>query len=192
MATKLQRNYTDKALAEAVNHADSLADVIRTLGIKSNSGTYRALQTYISRLKLSTAHWTRHKRSAASVKRKLATLLVVDSPISGSNLKPRLLREKILANKCSICNQGPEWQGKKLTLQLDHIDGNNRDHRIENLRILCPNCHTQTTTYAGSSRTSTAIKTRCYCGARITRGYSFCKSCAALYKKECNPRTRTK
>jgi hypothetical protein len=61
-------------------------------------------------------------------------------------LKNRLLKEKIIENKCSICDI-EEWNGKKLNMELDHIDGERTNHRLENLRMLCPNCHSQTDTY---------------------------------------------
>lgn len=68
------------------------------------------------------------------------------------NLKKRLFVAGILENQCLSCGIGPIWNGLPLVLQLDHINGMNNDHRIENLRILCPNCHTQTETYAGRKR----------------------------------------
>ena len=61
-------------------------------------------------------------------------------------LKNRLLKEKIIENKCSVCNI-EEWNGKELNMELDHIDGIRSNHKIENLRMLCPNCHSQTETY---------------------------------------------
>lgn len=67
-------------------------------------------------------------------------------------LKKRCLDNGWLENECSICGIGPVWNDRPLALQLDHINGVNNDHRIENLRILCPNCHTQTETYAGKRR----------------------------------------
>ena len=66
-------------------------------------------------------------------------------------IKRLLLELNIWEQKCSICGQGPEWNHKKLTLQVDHINGDPCDHRIENLRLLCPNCHSQTETH-GSKR----------------------------------------
>lgn len=68
---------------------------------------------------------------------------------SATGLKERLFKEGIKDPRCEICNSPDTWQGKPLTLQLDHIDGDRRNHRSENLRIVCPNCHSQTPTYAG-------------------------------------------
>jgi len=64
-------------------------------------------------------------------------------------LRELLIKEELLENKCSECGLYPEWNNKPLTLQLDHIDGIKLNNKIENLRILCPNCHTQTLTYGG-------------------------------------------
>ena len=69
-----------------------------------------------------------------------------------SRLKIRLINEGRLEYKCACCGNIGEWQGQKLTLQLDHINGKNNDHRIENLRFLCPNCHSITETYAGKNK----------------------------------------
>jgi 5-methylcytosine-specific restriction endonuclease McrA len=66
-------------------------------------------------------------------------------------LKSRLLKEKLIEYKCVKCGNTGEWQGEPLSLQLDHINGNNKDHRLENLRLLCPNCHSQTKTYSGKN-----------------------------------------
>lgn len=66
-------------------------------------------------------------------------------------LNKRLVKEKILEYKCSCCGIS-EWNNKPITLQLDHINGNNSDHRLENLRLICPNCHSQTDTYCGKNK----------------------------------------
>ena len=65
-------------------------------------------------------------------------------------LNKRLLKEGIFENKCAIC-EITDWQGKPLTMQLDHINGCSHDHRLENLRFLCANCHTQTDTFCGKN-----------------------------------------
>src|SRR5687768_5680423 len=71
---------------------------------------------------------------------------------SRHNLKQRILREKKLPYICTICGNIGEWNGMRLVLHLDHINGINDDDRLENLRFLCPNCHSQTDTYAGKSK----------------------------------------
>ena len=68
-----------------------------------------------------------------------------------ARLKERLVKEGILEYKCAECGIS-KWNNKPLSLHLDHINGINNDHRIENLRFLCPNCHSQTDTYAGKNR----------------------------------------
>lgn len=68
------------------------------------------------------------------------------------HLKKRIMDEGLLKEECVLCGQNNIWNGNKLVLQLDHINGNNKDNRIENLRILCPNCHTQTETYCRNKK----------------------------------------
>ena len=67
-------------------------------------------------------------------------------PMQSDKLKVRLLNEGVLKNRCHICkNKG--WQGEKIPLELDHINGDHGDNRIKNLRLVCPNCHAQTSSY---------------------------------------------
>lgn len=83
----------------------------------------------------------------------LAQLLIHDRGLGPNRaLKARILKEGLLKEVCLKCGLGPEWQGERLVLQLDHINGNQRDWRLENLQILCPNCHTQTKTYSNKKR----------------------------------------
>ncbi len=70
------------------------------------------------------------------------------------HIKAMLIQTELKVDECEECGQLPEHNGKPLILQLDHVNGDPRDWRIENLRILCPNCHTQTSTYANSKRLS--------------------------------------
>ncbi|MNM09740.1 HNH endonuclease [compost metagenome] len=80
---------------------------------------------------------------------KLEDILVINSTYKNTNrLKDWIVREGLLKYECQECGISPEWNGKPLRLQLDHINGVNNDNRLENLRILCPNCHTQTENYS--------------------------------------------
>jgi 5-methylcytosine-specific restriction endonuclease McrA len=73
-----------------------------------------------------------------------------------SHVKSRLLRAGIIENRCSECGLC-EWRGKPISIHIDHINGIRGDHRLENLRMLCPNCHSQTETYGGKNRRSSVL-----------------------------------
>lgn len=77
----------------------------------------------------------------------LKDILVENSTYQSTKLKKRLVDEEIKQDRCEICGQGNTWNDKLLVLQLDHINGIHTDNRLENLRIVCPNCHTQTDTF---------------------------------------------
>lgn len=73
-----------------------------------------------------------------------------------TRLKMRLVNEQRLEYKCALCGNEGMWNNLPLTLELDHINGQHLDHRIENLRFLCPNCHSQTPTFSGKNKTTTS------------------------------------
>ena len=81
----------------------------------------------------------------------LETYLTADRPQSRGNLKRRLVREGLKAARCEICEIA-DWQGKPLSLALHHINGDGHDNRLENLQLLCPNCHSQTENFGGRNR----------------------------------------
>ena len=66
-------------------------------------------------------------------------------------LKERIIKENLIEYKCDFCNNNGDWNGEKLSLHIDHKNGINNDNRIGNLRFLCPNCHSQTSTYSGKN-----------------------------------------
>lgn len=88
-------------------------------------------------------------RNGGLTKRRPLSEILVLNPRTHHASKGRLIREGVLENRCQLCGIGPEWNGRPLVLQLDHTNGNHQDWRLENLRILCPNCHTQTPTFGG-------------------------------------------
>lgn len=109
----------------------------------------------------------------------LDEILVVNSKFSHKQrLVYKLLEEKLIEHKCNMCRICPVWQEKTLVLQLDHINGTNNDNRIENLRLLCPNCHSQTDTYGGKN----IFRHKCIsCNKKINGKYDRCNEC---YQKE--------
>jgi len=66
---------------------------------------------------------------------------------NSSYLRIRLINDGVLKNECAECSNNGIWNGKPITLEIDHINGDNNDNRLENLRVLCPNCHSQTPTF---------------------------------------------
>lgn len=108
-------------------------------------------------------------------RRSLEGTFCINSPVDRGRVKKRILRDSLIEYKCAFCDNVGEWNGKPLILQLDHINGVNTDNRLENLRFLCPNCHTQTETYAGKR---TKLSNTCMdCGKPILKKSIRCNDC---------------
>lgn len=95
----------------------------------------------------------------------------------GGGLKARVIKTKAIEYKCKFCGNDGFHNGKKLSLQLDHISGDKSDNRLTNLRFLCPNCHSQTDTFCSKKNMRTKPK-MCSCGVRISRQASLCRKCS--------------
>lgn len=145
--------YSNKAaLLSAVALSSSLGECLRRLGLSHTGNSRKRLRAAIAEHKADTSHVTADdpNRSRAFPEAKpLADHLVIGSLIGSTNLKEKLWAAGLLPKQCQICGIGAVWNGLPLVLQLDHINGNRRDNRLPNLRILCPNCHSQTHTFAG-------------------------------------------
>lgn len=183
--------YTEEEFRVAVRENHSMAGVLRQVGLPPTGGNYRHANKWVRILGLSTEHFTGRghlKGKTHNWKKKipLDQILVEDSTYAhGPRLKRRCVEEGLLEPKCVKCGLGEEWQGEPITLQLDHINGVSTDNRIENLRILCPNCHSQTKTFAGRNRSKPKRKPKpepktCRdCDTQISVKAIRCKSCAA-------------
>ena len=105
------------------------------------------------RFAFAAASWTKAiKRGDLATRPRQSPLdLILQKSRSRCTIKRRLLMAGKLVNRCDICGL-TEWRGQPISIQIDHINGVRDDHRIENLRMLCPNCHSQTETFAGKRR----------------------------------------
>lgn len=154
-----KRTWTELDLITAVKESTSLAQVLVKLNLSSvGTGNRKTISTYISKLSLDISHFTGkgHLKGKThnwcSTKIPLSDILVEHSSYQTFKLKNRLIKEQLLVNQCSICNQLPEWNGTSLNMILDHINGVNDDHRLVNLRLVCPNCNSQLDTFAGKNK----------------------------------------
>lgn len=152
-----KKRYTDEQFIEAVANNTSVRQVLLSLGLNATGGNYQACWNRIQKFDLDTSHFkgqgwntTRGVTNFAYVPAE--EYLGTDKRISSYKLKQKLLKEELFENVCSECKQDSVWNNKILNMHLDHINGNRNDNRLENLRLLCPNCHSQTSTYSGRNK----------------------------------------
>ncbi len=148
--------------AAIVGGASSFADVTRATGDKYGDAAIRSIKSRCRKLDISLAHIpqgldsNRGRKFSHPFRVETSKMLCENSTAHNRDVKNRILVLGLLRYECAKCDNDGEWQGERLALHLDHINGVNNDNRIENLRFLCPNCHSQTDTYAGRNRKSTS------------------------------------
>ncbi len=168
-------------LREQLSCSNSLSELIQRLGLSPCRTSRERVVGALWQLGLDTSHFHLVRRDRnPGVKRPLGEYLCTGGPpIEGVNLRRRLVKEGLREERCALCGSEPVWRDKPLVLQLDHINGEARDNRLENLRILCPNCHSQTPTFAGRNQAGRRQVHRCPgCGERVSGRSRRCRRCA--------------
>jgi len=149
--------YSREQLEDAVGKSTSISGVLVALGLKRGGGSWKHVKQRITHFGIDTAHftgsgWAKGKRSN---RRRTAESIFVVQADTEYKTRVELLRRALLEtgvpHECAVCGQDAAWNGQPLTLQVDHINGNNRDHSKTNLRFICPNCHSQTGNFAGKA-----------------------------------------
>ena len=186
-------NYSCEELNNIVKNCFSLKEVSIKLGYGYNcsSATIKQIKKRLDYYSIDYSHFC-HKFNS---KKDISDIFSKDSSVSQHTLRRNYLKGNYSLYKCAICGQEPFWNGKKLTLILDHIDGNNRNNEISNLRWVCPNCNIQLdTTGFKKMRADRKLKKKYYCidcgkeisGEKVTR----CPICTQINNRKTERPTR--
>ena len=140
-------------VADAVRHASTRDEVLELLRLKPTRRNRQALARTVQRHDIPVGHLRPRRvpqgsRTGGRPRRALSEILQRDTQVTTSTLRKRLIEEGIFPRRCEACGRAT-WRGQQIPLELDHIDGDRRNNLIENLRLLCPNCHALTPTYRG-------------------------------------------
>lgn len=183
----MKYNWDVNKVKDAVSNSVSFSEVLRKLGIPIQGNNSYTLRSLLDKYNISYSHFTgraRYYKKTNSVD--IEEYTSNKRPIKTSDLKSKLFKLGIKQNKCEICGIS-EWNGLPLTCQIHHKDGNNKNNNIDNIQILCPNCHSQTENYRKDlvERYNKAEKRYCkICGREITRNASMCSNCMHLHRRK--------
>lgn len=150
----MKHRYTVEQVQDAVNKSESIAQVLDKLGIIPAGGNYATINKFISKNCIDISHFTGtlwNKGKTIGPKRPIEDYLSNNHSIQSNKLKKRLISEGIFKKECSNCHLS-QWLDKDIPLELDHINGNHHDNSLDNIRLLCPNCHALTDTYRGKNK----------------------------------------
>ncbi len=169
------------------------------LNLNDSAGSnIRWISSKIDKLSINTSHWLgqAHLRGGTHnwSGQPIEELLNKTEYTSTTNLKRRLIKNELLPYKCHRCGI-TEWLSEPLSLQLHHEDGNRKNNKLNNLQLLCPNCHSQTSNFCSHNNPGKEIfkpkiirtpipPNICLCGKRISKKSTSCKSCAGKDREQ--------
>lgn len=150
MSRRLIENYNKDYIENLAKKSLNMTELMNKLGYTHNSGSSRiTVYKYLTENSIDISHFDNSK----TIKKYNSLLDIFKENSTYTNifrLKEKIIKYDLLEYKCAICGNNGIWNNKKLTLELDHINGDNMNHSLNNLRFLCPNCHSQTSSYSKS------------------------------------------
>lgn len=159
-----KRKWKKDHLESIVKDSASIAQVLEKLNLRGG-GNHATIKAAIKRFNIDTTHFTGRSWSKGKTalddprigKKDITRFFAENSVVSAGYIKRLIKTHKLLPYRC-VCGIENSWQGIPITLQLDHIDGDRKNHKLDNLRFMCPNCHSQTPTYSGKNKKCLGIK----------------------------------
>jgi hypothetical protein len=175
--------YTDAELREAIPASRSWAEALRRLGYCPSGGNWKTLRKRTAELGIPTDHFDPYATSRERSRRErtpLNEILVEGSTYSRGTLKRRLYEEGLKQPRCELCGQGEIWHGRRMGLILDHANGVRDDNRLENLRVVCPNCAATLDTHCGRNHRDPLVPLDCLrCGKSFQPRYRTQRYCSS-------------
>ena len=185
----MKHSYTIEEFKSAVQGSYSIAQALTKLGVAPKGGNYRVFKKFEKLYEIDTSHFTGQGHLKGKTHNfntiPLEEILVKNYEYSSNKLRKRLINEGIKEYKCECCGL-EEWLGDPIPLELDHIDGDHYNNILENLKILCPNCHAKTPTYRGKNKKNKKSQTtKNKIQTILTKKIHKCSSCEVELKTNC-------
>ena len=174
-------------IKEVIPQCINFTEVLEMLSIPRQGNNSNTLKRLLDENNIDYSHFTGRARVYNNTSTSISEYLSNRAKITSGKLRIKLLAEGLKENKCEICGI-TKWLGNPIVCQLHHIDGNNQNNNLENLQILCPNCHSQTENYCGSANVN---KTKYYCkdcGKEINKGSVYCTICSHKHTRKVKDR----